>query len=406
MWLSSRVIIWTAMLLLAPLLTAPPGGITPAFGWKVFDTWDSIHYRAIATSGYEYADDEQQHNLAFFPLFPWIVRELMGLGIPFEVAGILVNNIAFLATLYFLYFWVAQHHGNSTARWTTAVMAWFPMSLFGSVIYTEGLYLLSSTATLQAFDSKQYYRTALWGAIATATRPTGIALLIALFVAAIKQRRGVSAYIASLIAASGIVLFSLFCALRFHDPLAFIHAQKGWRPSFGFAWQSWLDMVMEITIGTTNWALLSIVNYIHLLLFTIFVLTGYLFWRFRAQLASVKVIYSFGALVLFLSLLADDWLIYNLLNAGTILGGSYVLWRVRNELTTVTFTYGFCGIALLLASGGTISLSRLTYGIVSLSIALGVLLDRHPRWGCMIHGLFAILLTRLAVRFAQQLWIG
>jgi Gpi18-like mannosyltransferase len=78
-----------------------------------------------------------------------------------------------LAALYFLYFWVKKQAGESAARWPTAVIAWCPLSLFAGVIYTEGLYLLLSTAALAAFDKQQYGWTAFWGAIATATRPTG-----------------------------------------------------------------------------------------------------------------------------------------------------------------------------------------------------------------------------------------
>ncbi|MDF5728100.1 MAG: mannosyltransferase family protein [Rhizonema sp. PD38] len=406
-WLSSRLFVWIAMLLLAPLLKVPTGGTHPSFGWGVFDAWDSVHYLSIATSGYEYRDDGEQHNIAFFPLFPLIVREVMSLGLPFEVAGTLVNNLAFCATLYCLYFWVEKHYGSSAARWVSAVAAWCPMSLFGSVIYTEGLYLLLSTAALKTFDQKQYRWSAIWGAMATATRPTGLALLPAFAIAAWKQRRSPIAYIVSIATAIGVLLFSLFCAIHFGDPLAFIKAQRGWRPSFGFNWQNWLEMLVQIAIGTSNWEDSSIQNPLHPLVLFIIVVTGCLLWRFRQRRNFLKVVGGFYyALILFLLILADDWFIYNLLNAVTILGGSYVLWRLRTQLTLVTSIYGFCGIGLLLASGSTISLSRLSYGIVSLSVALGLLLSRHPRWGYLILGCFAVLLSRLAVRFAQKLWVG
>ncbi|MEY3334746.1 MAG: hypothetical protein RLZZ176_3049, partial [Cyanobacteriota bacterium] len=57
MWLVSRVLIITAMLLIAPNIPALSNGITPHLGWGVFDAWDSVHYRAIVTEGYEFADD-------------------------------------------------------------------------------------------------------------------------------------------------------------------------------------------------------------------------------------------------------------------------------------------------------------------------------------------------------------
>jgi Gpi18-like mannosyltransferase len=138
MWLLSRLLIVAAMLLLVPLLPAPPGGIKPTVSWEVFSWWDSLLYKQIAISGYEYANDGKGHNVAFFPVFPLVIRGVMTLGLPFEVAGILVNNLAFLGALIVLYYWVEERHTRSTARWATAVLAWCPLSLFGTVIYQRG----------------------------------------------------------------------------------------------------------------------------------------------------------------------------------------------------------------------------------------------------------------------------
>lgn len=401
MWLFSRLLIVAIMLLVVPLLPAPTGGIKPPVSWEVFSWWDSLLYKQIAISGYEYANDGKGHNVAFFPTFPLVIRGVMTLGLPFEVAGILVNNLAFLGALSVLYFWVEKHHSRSAARWATAVLAWCPLSLFGTVIYSEGLYLLFSTAAIQAFDNQKYAWVALWGAIATATRPTGIALIPAFLIAA-WRRRGVAAYIASLASATGLLLFSLYCAIHFNDALAFIQAQRGWRPSLGFYWQGWLKMLMQIVVGTTNWQYGWLKDPLHPLLFSIIIGSSYFLWRFRTKIGSTKVGYGFCALVLFLWLLAGDPLI----NTVMVLGSGYLLWHLRTQLSLVTVIYGFCALGLILASGGTWSLSRIAYGIVSLSVALGVLLARYPRWGYATMGFFAILLASFAVRFAQHLWIA
>jgi len=64
--------------------------------------------------------------------------------------------------------------------------------------------------------------------------------------------------------------------------------------------------------------------------------------------------------------------------------------------------YGFCGMGLILASGGIMSLSRISYGIVSLSVALGILLSRYPRWGYAAISFFTILMSMLSIRFSQS----
>jgi Gpi18-like mannosyltransferase len=395
MWLLSRLVVATAMLLVAPALPAPPGGSTANFGWGVFSAWDSVFYQQIAASGYE------GDNVAFFPLFPLCIRGLM-LLVPAEVAGTLINNLAFLGALLLLSDWIARQHGTNAARWSAAVLAWCPLSLFGTVVYTEGLYLLCSTATLRAFEFKHYPGVALWGTLATATRPTGIAIVPALIIAAGKERRQPIAYIASLTASSGLILYSLYCKIYLGDWLAFSRAQQQWKRSLSFDVQGWWKMLMQIAIGNANWKAGSIQDPLHPLIFVTIIVLAYCLWRWRSRFNPVKLGYGFCILALVLWLLAGD----PLLNTVAVLGGIYLLWHLRHQLTFVAIAYGFCGLGLLLFSGSTSSLTRLVYGIVSIPIALGLLLSRHPRWGYVTLGFFTLLLILYSVRFAQKLWIA
>jgi Gpi18-like mannosyltransferase len=411
MWLVSRLLMGIAMFLIAPNLPALPDGITPHFGWGIFDAWDSVHYRAIATEGYEFINDGKQHNLAFFPLFPVSIFMFMKLGFSFEIAGLIINNLAFLGTVYCLYSWVKKQCGISATHWTIAVITCCPMSLFTGVIYTEGLYLLLSTIALRAFDQKQYHWTAICGAMATATRPTGMALIPAFLITAWRQNKPPIAYIVGLLSATGLLIFSLYCQLNFHDFLAFIAAQKGWRPSFGFDWEGWLNMFMQILFGQ-NWYFGWVENdqggikdLWYPLFFSLIVISSccLLYWR---KYFNPLIFYTFYAIVILCLIIADQGLINNLLNVSMILGSSYLLWCFRKQLTPIMVIYGFCGIGLLLASGGTISLSRLAYGIVPLSAAIGICLSRYPRQAYLIMGLFITLLGKLAIGFAQEIWIG
>ena len=402
MWLLSRLVIAATMLLIAPLLPVPPKGVVPTFGWGVFSAWDSVFYEKIATIGYEYANDGDEHSAAFFPLFPLFTHGVMTLGLPVEVAGTLVNNLAFLGAMIVLYAWVKERHGINAARWATAVLAWCPLSLFGTVVYSEGLYLLFSTVALRAFDRQQYVWVAICGALATAARPTGIALIPTFLILAGKERSRAIAYLASLAACTGLLLYSVYCRIRFGDFLAFLHAQQAWRSSLGFDWFGWWKMLMQVAVGSRDWQHGLMKNPWHLLLFLLIIGSSYLLWHFRKQVGSTKVGYGFALLGLFLWLLGGD----PLLNFVMIFGGGYLLWHLRTQLSPVVVTYGFCALGLLLASGSAVSLTRLAYGIVSLVIALGVLLARYPRWGYLVMGFFAILLSSFAVRFAQHLWVA
>ncbi len=412
MWLFSRLVIAIAILLIAPSLPASPDHATATFSWKGFSAWDSIWYQKIVVLGYDYAVDHKEHSIAFFPLFPLVIRSVMSLGLPFEVAGVFVNNLAFLAALMTLYLWVEENHGKSAARWATATLAWCPYSLYGTVIYTEGLFLLCSTSALRAFDKKQYLWATLWGTLSTATRVSGAMLLPAFLFVAWKERRGLKAYLTSLAAGSGLFLFSLYCQIKFGDPLAFLHAQKAWRPSFGFNWQGWWEMLKQIVLGPTNIDSDTIEDPWYLLLFAAIICSGFLLWRFRLQLGFAKMRYGFYFLWMLLWLvtyqpLPDDPFSGDpLVKITLIFGGLLLLWFSRNQIPLVAVVYGFCSYGLILNTGLTASVERYAYGIVPLSFAFGLLLARYPKWGYAIICFFSLPLVNLSIRFAQKLWVA
>lgn len=358
MWLLSRLVIVVVMQLIAPLLPADlmqrHNPTAAAQGWQSFAHWDGQKYRSIVTSGYEFVNDGKQHNVAFFPFFPLVTRVVMTLGLPFEVAGTLVNNLAFLLALLIAYFWVKERQSIAVARWTTAVLAWCPFSIFGTVTYTEGLFLLLSTASLRAFDKSQYVWASVWGAMATATRANGVVLIPTFLIVAWRERRSAIAYVAAITVGTGLLLYCIYCAIQFGDPLVFIQAQKGWQPKTGFNLSVWWDLFSQDLLGRKG-------------LSTIFV-------------ALTKIIMVFG--------------------------GGYILWLSRAQVGRIVVIYGFCSLALIFYSGAILSVDRFSYGIVSLSIALGTLLARHQRWGYAVLGFFTLMLVYFSTRFAWALWIG
>ncbi|MEG3847898.1 mannosyltransferase family protein [Microcoleus sp. herbarium19] len=354
MWLLSRSVIAIGMQVIAPLVCktppfygdSPPLGLVRGFlpksGWELFSHWDGKWYSEIATAGYSYADDGRWHSVAFYPLFPLLIRGGMALGMQLEVAAVFINSFAFLAALILLYFWVEDKYDSSAARWTTAVLAWCPFSLFCTVMYTEGLFLFLTASALRAFERGEYIWAAFWGALTTAARGPGLALIPAFLLTAWREKRPPLAYAAGFASALGLLCFSLYCSLRFGDALAFVHVQKAWTHP------SWLDLLAQV---------------------------------FRFQISAIsKVVMIFGS--------------------------AYLLWDFRKKLSTIVLNYGFCSLALLVSSGALNSINRYAYGIVSLSISLGLLLAAKPRWGCGLMGLFGVFLLYVSVRFAGFLWVA
>ena len=266
----------------------------------------------------------------------------MTLGMRADAAGVLINSSAFLAALVLVYFWVEDRYDAGAAKWTTAVLAWCPFSLFCTVVYTEGLFLFLTASALRAFERGEYIWAAFWGALTTATRGPGVALIPTFLLTAWREKRPPVAYVAGFASAIGLFSFSLYCAIRFGDALAFVRVQKGWTQP------GWFDVLIKALSGNIS---------------------------------------SISRIVM-------------------IVGSGYLLWFFRKRLTSIVVIYGFCSLALLVNSGALSSVHRYTYGVVALSIALGLLLAAKPRWGYGLMGLFGVFLLYVSVRFASWLWVA
>ncbi|MEG4088653.1 hypothetical protein [Microcoleus sp. Pol12B4] len=82
------------------------------------------------------------------------------------------------------------------------------------------------------------------------------------------------------------------------------------------------------------------------------------------------------------------------------LGGGYLLSYLGKRLSITVLYFGFCSLALLINSGALQSVHRYAYGIVLLSMGLGLVLSSQPRWGYAVMTLFGTFLLYMAVKFA------
>jgi Gpi18-like mannosyltransferase len=366
-WLFSRAIIFVGMKLIGPwfvsITDAHVENYLTRYDRDILSPWDGGYYQRIATFGYLSADNSENSqtysfpyvvDVAFFPFYPLLTRLVMNFGLSFPIAGALVNNFSFLGALFILYRWVEEKYSTQAAKWTIAVMTLCPLSVFGTITYTEGLFLLLTTASLHSFEHKKHIRAALWGAMATATRVTGSALIPAFLLVSWRERRPISAYIACFAISLGLLSYMFYLFMRFGDPLAFIHVQKVWAAVKGSHLMGWWKLFTQDLMLKNGLS--------------------------QAYFAFIKVIMFFG--------------------------GSYILWQARTKLTRTASAYGFCSIALILVSGGILSVDRFVYVIIPIPIALSLLLSRHHRWGYTTLGVFSLLLLYYSMRLSYGRWVG
>ncbi len=199
--------------------------------------WDSSWYLSIAQRGYWF-DPSGPSSVAFFPLFPLLVRGVAALTRNYVVAGLLVANLAALGAVLVLWRWVCREAGSAAAERAAVWLMVYPFSFFFHSIYAESLFFLLATLCLEASARERRLAAGLWGALAAATRPMGVLLAPALAWGLWSDYRaghrpGPRDLVAVLLPAFGLGAYMAYLWVAVGDPLAFIAAHTvGWHVQF------------------------------------------------------------------------------------------------------------------------------------------------------------------------------
>jgi hypothetical protein len=197
---SSRALVWLAGV--GTILTFgfgpvrgafDPPGVTRGFG-PLGDLlaapaarWDSAWYLVIAHYGYrpDLASFGTSARAAFYPLYPLGLRTISGAGLPPVLAGVLLSLFAFALALYGIHRLTGLELGTSgrpgageTARLAVMLVAFAPMGLYFSAVYSESLYLALSVGLFWCARHGRWMWVGLLGAAAAATRNAGIVLAL------------------------------------------------------------------------------------------------------------------------------------------------------------------------------------------------------------------------------------
>jgi hypothetical protein len=209
---------------------------TPHAFWDTFARYDAGWYNQIATAGYAYAAGGR-NNLAFFPLYPllmrWGGRLLGGEQQDFYFAGIIVSWVAFAAAMPLLYRLARLDLSHESALRAVGYAAVFPSAYFFGVVYSESLFYLGLVGAVLALRMRHWLWAAIAGAVMTATRVNGIMFIPALAWIAWQQGTAVpsdrvKAALAVVGACGGFVAYCLFNYSISGDPFAWYHAITHW----------------------------------------------------------------------------------------------------------------------------------------------------------------------------------
>ena len=187
---------------------------------EVLTSWDGRWYLELVRRGYptsipsDVTFDDLQARAAFFPMYPGAVSVLDGilpggdtfaaLFLNFVLGGVAVVLVGLLARRVF---------STSVAARSMVIFAFFPGSFVLSFAYSEALLIVFAASCLLLLLDEQWFLAGLAAALATATRPNGIAVVLACAVAAliaVRTRRQWSSLLSVALAPLGFVGFMLY----------------------------------------------------------------------------------------------------------------------------------------------------------------------------------------------------
>jgi hypothetical protein len=270
--------------------------VSPTYTLRdVFGIWDSLWYVMLAESGYPHAVPRgpggvvQQSPIAFFPVFPMAARALSrATGLSYLGAGVLLAGV--FGALAAVAVWSLVRHiaGLEVADRSVALFCFFPGSFVLSLNYSEGLMIALAAACLLALVSRRWLLAGLAAGLATATRPTAVALIVVCVWEAVgaARRREWRAVVAPALAPAGMVAFFAFLAVRTGETQAWLETQRdGWHQKVDFGASTARQIVDTIHHPLPD------VNQLSGALSVLFlVVAAYLLWR--ARLPAALVVYT------------------------------------------------------------------------------------------------------------------
>jgi len=197
--------------------------------------WDGAHYYNILRWGYTpRREDYYFYLIAFFPLFPAMAKPLTMFMSP-ATALVVVANACSVVGFGFFYAWLKSITNARTAFIATLVMATYPGAVFFSAALTEGPFFMFVAITLWLLQKDRFYYAALVSALATITRPTGVALAMTVtFYTLVRStplpiwRRLSFTAMVGVISISGAIGYQAFLWHRYKAFDAYFQAQAYW----------------------------------------------------------------------------------------------------------------------------------------------------------------------------------
>ncbi|MEY9943178.1 hypothetical protein [Kitasatospora sp. GAS1066B] len=218
---------------------------------------------AVAEHGYPAAGAPRDAGeLAVFPLYPALVRLVhLVTALSFGDAALLVSRAAGALAAVLLYRLVERLYDRWTGLFLLALVLAQPLAVVLGMASSEAVFLACAVGALLAAHRGRWGAAGLLGVLAGLTRPGGLAVGLALGLAAVLTvRQGWSwrPLLAALLACCATPGYLLWVGLRTGRPDGWFRIQRaGWGAELDWGAHSW-DYVTDQLAGGTGWVDVSV----------------------------------------------------------------------------------------------------------------------------------------------------
>jgi Gpi18-like mannosyltransferase len=188
--------------------------------------------------------------MAFFPLYPELIR-FVGHFIGNDlIAGLIISNVALFFGLLFFYKLVEHQFNRAVAHRAIFYISIFPTAVFFSAVYTEALFFALTVASFYYIREHKWVTAGVIGGLAALTRSEGVLLAIpfAIEVVATARTMPLRSFLApprALRIALGLAVIPVGLSIYMGwlwilrgDPLYFSHVQVFWGRKLAWPWMS------------------------------------------------------------------------------------------------------------------------------------------------------------------------
>ncbi|HUQ63335.1 MAG TPA: hypothetical protein VM121_06260, partial [Acidimicrobiales bacterium] len=260
------VVVWLVAIVSIEVLPWSPHqreNVFPGEPWfESWVHWDAGWYSRIAETdtrkcggpcGYFYTPGDTpdaQSSVAFFPTYPVMMKAgAVIAGDPLR-AGIFITLSSGAAIAMLFWTWLRERLRGPPAWTALALLLVYPWAyyLYG-VVYADAVFVAAVLAAFVLLEKRHPWLAGLAGAVATAARPIGLVVIIALVVRALEingffddgwRHPRWSAAVPALRRDGGVLLsvaglgaYCMYLWIRFGSPFVFADAEKAWGQGAG-----------------------------------------------------------------------------------------------------------------------------------------------------------------------------